>query len=87
MYWWDRFDYDDQPPGTLVYLKSSLVKPAEHDKPADVLEYSMRAGEFPHQTTGDQFFDESQFESYRRLGMHIGELGIQNARASSTHLA
>jgi hypothetical protein len=26
---------------------------------------------FPHQTTGDQWFDESQFESYRRLGCHI----------------
>ena len=26
---------------------------------------------FPHQSTGDQFFTESQFESYRRLGLHI----------------
>jgi hypothetical protein len=24
---------------------------------------------FPNQTTADQWFDESQFESYRRLGL------------------
>ena len=26
---------------------------------------------FPHQTTGDQWFAERQFESYRRLGEHV----------------
>ncbi len=26
---------------------------------------------FPHQTTADQFFDETQFESYRTLGLHV----------------
>jgi hypothetical protein len=26
--------------------------------------------DFPNQSTGDQFFDESQFESYRKLGYH-----------------
>jgi hypothetical protein len=36
-----------------------------------VLEYRSRHLEFPHQTTSDQFFDESQFESYRALGQHI----------------
>jgi hypothetical protein len=28
--------------------------------------------EFPQQTTGDQFFDEAQWESYRMLGVEIG---------------
>jgi len=28
---------------------------------------------FPHHPTSDQFFDESQFESYRRLGLHVVE--------------
>jgi len=55
--------------GTLVYLKASLTG----DEPADVLEYRDRNPEFPHQTTGDQFFDESQFESYRALGQHIAD--------------
>jgi hypothetical protein len=61
---------DDRPvTGTLIYVKSSLTG----DEPADVLEYRSRQPAFPHQTTGDQFFDESQFESYRRLGYHIAE--------------
>lgn len=54
--------------GTLVYIKSSITG----DEPTDVLEYRSRNSSFPHQTTADQFFDESQFESYRKLGYHIG---------------
>jgi hypothetical protein len=26
---------------------------------------------FPHETTGDQFYAEDQFESYRRLGAEV----------------
>ena len=60
--------YPDQPVcGHIVYIKASLTG----DEPIDVLEYRSRHVEFPHQTTGDQFFDESQFESYRALGQHI----------------
>ena len=66
-----RKSAESQPPmsGTLVYLKATLTG----DEPADVLEFAARAHEFPHQTTADQFFDESQFESYRRLGYHVGK--------------
>ena len=53
--------------GWLLYLKSSLTG----NEPADVIEYQSRNPEFPHQSTGDQFFSESQFESYRRLGLHV----------------
>jgi hypothetical protein len=28
---------------------------------------------FPHHSTADQFFSETQFEAYRSLGEHIGE--------------
>ena len=28
---------------------------------------------YPHESTGDQWFSESQFESYRALGSHILE--------------
>ena len=73
--------HDGKPPGMLIYLKSSLTQTALHEEPADVLEYSMRAREFPHQTTADQFFDESQFESYRELGLHIGNLAIERLRS------
>jgi hypothetical protein len=63
--------YDRQNPreasGTLVYIKSSLTG----DEPADVLRYAALHPSFPHQSTNDQFFDESQFESYRALGYHV----------------
>jgi hypothetical protein len=53
----------------LVYIKPSLTG----DEPADVLEYHRSHPDFPHESTGDQFFDEGQWESYRRLGEHIAE--------------
>ena len=55
--------------GVLVYLKSSLTG----EEPADVLNYHREHADFPHQTTADQWFTESQFESYRRLGQHVVE--------------
>jgi hypothetical protein len=57
--------------GTLIYIKPSLCEGCQ--EPDDVLAYAKREPTFPHQTTADQFFDESQFESYRRLGLYIGE--------------
>jgi hypothetical protein len=53
--------------GTLLYMKTSVTG----DEPGDVLQYQSANKEFPHQTTGDQFFSESQFEAYRRLGYHV----------------
>lgn len=55
------------PDGILIYLKPSL----SGDEPVDVLEYAAHHDRFPHEPTSDQFFDESQFESYRRLGEHV----------------
>jgi hypothetical protein len=61
--------YPDGQMWTLVYLKASLTG----DEPTDVLEYGTRQHAFPHQSTADQFFDESQFESYRKLGVHVAK--------------
>jgi len=55
--------------GIFVYLKASLTG----DEPADVLNYQTGHTTFPHQSTADQSFTESQFESYRRLGQHVVE--------------
>lgn len=57
------------PDGHLVYLKPALWDglPLDVDRYAKSL--PKRSSPFPHQTTGDQFFDESQFESYRMLGV------------------
>jgi len=55
------------PVGRLLYVKPAL----RGDEPRDVLQYASANPEFPHQSTVDQFFDESQFESYRKLGSHV----------------
>ena len=56
--------------GYIVYIKPTMTG----DEPQDVLESLRRVPEFPHQTTADQWFGESQFESYRKLGMHIADV-------------
>ena len=55
--------------GTLIYIKSSLTG----DESTDVMQYSQQSSQFPHESTADQWFDESQFESYRKLGFHAAE--------------
>ena len=54
--------------GLLLYVKPSLIG----NEPADLLNYRNIDRKFPNQSTADQFFDETQFESYRKLGYHIG---------------
>ena len=58
-----------RPVGKLIYIKSSLTG----NEPVDVLGYHKSVPIFPHESTADQWFDESQFESYRRLGLHIAD--------------
>jgi hypothetical protein len=36
--------------------------------------------DFPHHSTGDQFFDEEQFEAYRALGYHMASEASANWR-------
>jgi hypothetical protein len=52
--------------GVLVYIKPALTG----DEPADILNYAGEHRSFPHESTLNQFFTESQFESYRALGYH-----------------
>jgi len=61
--------------GYLVYLKASIVG----SEPEDVLQYRVSHPTFPHQSTADQWFTESQFESYRRLGLHVAETTFKRA--------
>ena len=53
--------------GILLYIKPTL----NGDEPSDVAQYKARNQAFPHESTGDQFYDEAQWESYRRLGEHV----------------
>jgi hypothetical protein len=52
--------------GVIIYFKPALVG----DEPPDLLQYHTRNTAFPHEGTTDQFYDEAQWESYRRLGFH-----------------
>lgn len=54
--------------GTLLIVKPNLHATLD----ADVLGYALRNAAFPQQSTGDQFFDEAQWESYQRLGYDVG---------------
>lgn len=54
------------PDGQLLYIKPMLLG----TEPPDVRSYAVRHPDFPHQSTADQWFDESQTESYRQLGLH-----------------
>lgn len=57
------------PDGQLIYIKSLLLG----TEPPDVESYAAANCSFPHQSTGNQWFNESQTESYRMLGLHTLE--------------
>jgi hypothetical protein len=52
--------------GALIYVKPVV----SGDEPPDVSNYAAAHPEFPHEPTTDQWFSESQLESYRLLGLH-----------------
>jgi hypothetical protein len=52
----------------ILFLKPSLTG----DEPTDILQYQKSQPDFPQESTMDQYFDEAQWESYRKLGELIG---------------
>jgi len=68
---WVHYRDGRTPDSLLLLLKPTITG----HEPADVLNYHAQHRDFPQQSTADQFFDEAQWESYRRLGQWIaGEL-------------
>lgn len=67
--------YTNGKTGTILYLKPSLTGA----EPPDVAHYASAHRSFPHESTADQYFDEKQFESYRRLGEHVADLAVAPA--------
>jgi hypothetical protein len=55
----------DARPGKILYIKPGV---RGDEEAADVIAYKRANPEFPAQSTGDQWFDEAQLETYRRLG-------------------
>lgn len=55
--------------GRILY-----IKPAYHgSEGVGIRSYATANRKFPHEPTADQWFTESQFESYRSLGREIGD--------------
>lgn len=50
----------------LIYMKPTITG----DEPEDIKQYLSAHPDFPNESTSDQFFDENQWESYRKLAEH-----------------
>ena len=61
--------YHDGTTGVFVYIKLSY----SGDESEYVKFYKRKVTSFPHESTSDQFFNETKFEVYRSLGEHITE--------------
>jgi len=64
-----KIDYGGDGIGRLYYVKSAVTG----SEPDYVKDYRQRFPAFPHESTSQQFFTETQFEAYRALGEHIGK--------------
>ena len=53
----------------ILLLKPRMIEGA----PLDVAQYAVTHSTFPNESTAQQFFDEAQWESYRKLGTTIGK--------------
>ena len=66
---WVHYEERLVPESLIVYIKPTLAG----DETPDITSYHTTHPKFPQQTTTDQFFEEAQWESYRRLGQFISE--------------
>jgi hypothetical protein len=67
----------DATDGLLIYLKPTFYG----NEPLDIVNYAKTSPTFPHETTADQWFSESQFESYRGLGLYTVEEVIKSIQS------
>ena len=65
------------PDGWLLYMKPGY----RGVEPAHVRSYANAHAAFPHESTAEQWFTESQFEAYRALGAFITERVCNGGRA------
>ena len=65
--------------GVIVFAQAVLTP----DMPYELLDFPQGDPGFPHDSTGDQWFNAGQFDSYQRLGHFIGKMA---AKRHSTHV-
>lgn len=78
-----KITYRNGSVGYLVYLKASVTG----DEDVGIAQYHSAHPTFPHESTADQFFSEDQFETYRRLGLHIVRESLRNAQVGDDIVA
>jgi hypothetical protein len=69
--------------GLILYIKTGY----HGTESAGVRSYAMANLDFPHQSTANQWFSESQFESYRSLGFEIMEGLLNRALKNEAYVA
>jgi hypothetical protein len=67
------------PAGILIYLKAAMTG----NEGTAILQYRTSHPSFPHESTGNQFYGEDQFESYRSLGFETADRALKNVAFSS----
>lgn len=77
-----RLKYCDGTLGTLIYIKSTLIKEMDFTTAG----YLAANPAFPHQSTVDQFFDQDQFDAYRYLGYDTALQVINSLQLKSSML-
>ena len=79
-----RYSVEDpgKPDGSILYIKPTI----RGDETGDVLNYERQNHDFPHESTADQWFSESQFESYRALGeQEMSKILKETATSGNPH--
>jgi hypothetical protein len=65
---------------TILYIKPAFYGTED----PDIFNYAQANPSFPHKSTADQWFSESQFESYRRLGFYVMERVLKQMQGKET---
>lgn len=71
---------DDPVPGVLVIGRATL----DPDTPWEIRRHAAAHPLFPHDATGDQWFDDRKFNAYTGLGRHVGQQAIKAMRTACT---
>ena len=77
----EKDESGDEYVGWLLYTRPTYYGTTE---PRDVRYYAESNEKFPHQSTGDQMYDEKQFEAYRGLGFMTMNEVIEECRLAKT---
>lgn len=67
--------------GILIYIKPAFYG----EEPRDIYQYAKANILFPHESTADQFFSESQLESYRMLGLYTMDRMLEDWKSGDKY--